>query len=81
MANIIIMIFSEIHCGGPKGLAGVKSGILDGLVNATYNTNFTFECESNFTLAGNNSNPDNVVSCMKNGKWDLGGLRCNGRCI
>jgi len=70
---------AEIHCEQPSGLAGLQSGILESLANATYNTNFTFTCADNFSRVGNNSDENFVVTCMKDGRWNLGGLRCIGK--
>ena len=71
---------AEIDCGHPGEIAGLKSGILGSLAAVyKFNSSFGFECETNFTISGNNSDPDKIVRCMANGKWNLGGLRCTGR--
>ena len=44
----------------------------------TYGANFTFQCQTGFKKNGTNGIKDDVVSCLKTGKWDLGGLRCIG---
>jgi len=58
-------------------LVGVKSGNLP--TKTTYGASFVFECEREFTLKGNNSDAGKKVTCLENGRWDLGGLRCIGK--
>lgn len=71
------IVCAEIDCGYLAGeLTGLKTGVLPS--TTTYGESFTFECEPGFTIAGNNSRQDNVVSCMASGRWELGGLRCVG---
>ena len=77
--NLInVVLQTEIDCGDPGEMPGLQSDILPTLTNTTYGASFKFECESNFMRKGNNSDPHSVVRCLKDGRWDLGGLRCTG---
>ena len=76
LMNVVLQ--TEIDCGDPGEMPGLQSDILPTLKNTTYGASFKFECESNFTREGKNSDPDSVVRCLKDGQWDLGGLRCTG---
>ncbi|KAI0223265.1 hypothetical protein LSAT2_025516 [Lamellibrachia satsuma] len=67
----------EIACGHPGDLAGLRADILP-LSTYAHGAHFTFHCEPGFNETGSNGRGDRVVRCLETGRWDLGGLRCEG---
>ena len=67
--------FSGIDCGEPTPSSGAT---YDKLSDTKYGSNFPFECEENFHLAGRSSAGNNVVRCTDDAMWDFGDLKCEG---
>lgn len=69
------LILTEIDCGVPEPSSGANYGSPR---DTSYNSNFAFECEENFHLAGKSSFGDNSVRCTDDAIWDFGDLKCEG---
>ena len=64
-------------CGQPTRLPGSEAYLLS---STGYGSTFTFRCRASyFRLEGQSSLQKNsVVTCMGDGRWDFGDLRCIG---
>ncbi|KAK2173065.1 hypothetical protein NP493_905g00052 [Ridgeia piscesae] len=74
------LIGDSLECGtvdcGSLELDGMKTGIVPS--TTTFGNDFVFECEPGFDIIGTNGRDDKVVTCTKTGRWNIGGLRCEG---
>jgi len=66
---------TAVDCGSLE-LDGMKTGIVPS--TTTFGNDFVFACEPGFDIIGTNGRDDKVVTCTKTGRWNIGGLRCEG---
>ena len=66
---------TAVDCG-PLELDGMKADLLPS--TTTFGNHFVFACEPGFVIIGTNGRDDKVVTCTKTGRWNIGGLRCEG---
>jgi hypothetical protein len=66
----------RIDCGAPPLIPGADYG---DFIDTRYQANFFFGCKDEaFRLVGQSSKKTNIVTCMDDGVWDFGNLRCEG---
>ena len=66
----------RIDCGAPPLIPGADYGES---VDTRYQANFFFGCKDEaFRLTGASSRNGNIVTCLEDGVWDFGNLRCEG---
>ena len=66
----------RIDCGTPPLIPGADYG---DFIDTRYQANFFFGCKDEaFRLVGQSSKKTNIVTCMDDGVWDFGNLRCEG---
>ena len=66
----------RIDCGVPPLIPGADYGEF---IDTRYQANFFFGCKDEaFRLVGQSSKKTNIVTCMEDGVWDFGNLRCEG---
>ncbi len=67
----------RIDCGQPPLIPGADYAA--DLADTRYRANFFFGCKDEaFRLVGQSSQSTNIVTCMEDGVWDFGNLRCEG---
>ncbi|GFO29946.1 fibropellin-1, partial [Plakobranchus ocellatus] len=64
-----------VSCGQPTRLPGSDAYVLSG---TDYGSTFTFRCRASYFRQEGQSSllKNNVVTCMGDGRWDFGDLRC-----
>ena len=66
----------RIDCGIPPLIPGADYG---DFIDTRYQANFFFGCKDEaFRLTGESSRKTNIVTCLEDGVWDFGNLRCEG---
>ena len=66
----------RIDCGAPPQIPGADYG---DMIDTRYQSTFFFGCKDEaFRLTGQSSKNNNIVTCMEDGTWDFGTLRCEG---
>jgi len=66
----------RVDCGEPPLIPGADYG---DFIDTRYQANFFFGCKDEaFRLTGESSRKTNIVTCLDDGVWDFGNLRCEG---
>ena len=76
LVNISFLIFlvCSVDCGTPPQIPGADYGDYQA---TTYQSTFLFGCkDETFRVTGESSKKTNIVTCMEDGTWDFGTLRC-----
>ena len=66
----------RLDCGPPPQIPGADYGPIN---DYKYQSSFFFGCKDEaFRLTGESSKNNNIVTCMDDGTWDFGTLKCEG---